>query len=87
MCRLPIAEWTNGLEQGLSTCEVVFMSKHTSRIGPMNEDDCRRKCSGDCKCLGYFYNKDTSKCWIAYDLHTLTRVGNSTHVGYIKALK
>jgi hypothetical protein len=64
-----------------------YMSKHTSGIGPMNEDDCRRKCSGDCKCLGYFYNKDTSKCWIAYDLHTLTRVGNSTHLGYIKAPK
>ncbi|KAJ6889775.1 hypothetical protein NC651_023500 [Populus alba x Populus x berolinensis] len=32
-----------------------YMSKHTSRTGPINEDDCRRKCSGDCKCLGYFY--------------------------------
>ncbi|KAG6758795.1 hypothetical protein POTOM_035256 [Populus tomentosa] len=41
----------------------------------------------DCKCLGYFYNKETSKCWIVYDLHTLTRVGNSAHVGYIKAPK
>jgi hypothetical protein len=23
-------------------------------------------------------------CWITYDLQTLTRVANSTHVGYIK---
>ncbi|CAK7333291.1 unnamed protein product [Dovyalis caffra] len=61
-----------------------YNSKYLSRSRAMNEDDCGKKCSSDCKCLGYFYNKDTSKCLIAYDLHTLTRVANSTHVGYIK---
>ncbi|CAK7327662.1 unnamed protein product [Dovyalis caffra] len=63
------------------------MSKYASGSGPMKEDDCGKKCSGDCKCLGYFYNKEISKCWIAYDLQTLTKVANSTHVGYIKAPK
>jgi hypothetical protein len=63
------------------------MSKYGSGSGAMKEDDCGKKCSSDCKCLGYFYNKDTSKCWIAYDLQTLTKVANSTHVGYIKAPK
>ncbi|KAJ6886747.1 hypothetical protein NC651_027182 [Populus alba x Populus x berolinensis] len=63
------------------------MSKYASGSGAMKEDDCGKKCSSDCKCLGYFYNKDTSKCWIAYDLQTLTKVANSTHVGYIKAPK
>ncbi|KAJ6770309.1 SECRETED GLYCOPROTEIN EP1 putative-RELATED [Salix purpurea] len=63
------------------------MSKYASGSGPMKEDDCGKKCSNDCKCLGYFYNKGTSKCWIAYDLQTLTKVANSTHVGYIKAPK
>ncbi|CAN6694183.1 unnamed protein product [Malus baccata var. baccata] len=33
----------------------------------------------------YFYNKDTSRCWIAYDLETLTKVASPTHVAYIKA--
>ncbi|CAK7327666.1 unnamed protein product [Dovyalis caffra] len=63
------------------------MSKYTSGSGPMKEDDCGKKCSSDCKCMGYFYNKETSKCWIAYDLQTLTKVENSTHVAYIKAPK
>ncbi|VFR02742.1 unnamed protein product [Cuscuta campestris] len=53
----------------------------------MKEVDCGKKCSSDCKCSGYFYNKETSKCSIAYDLLTVAKVENSTHVGYIKAPK
>ena len=60
-----------------------YMSKYT--IGNrVSEDSCGKKCTGDCKCLGFFYHKDTSKCWITYDLHTLTKVANSSHMGYIK---
>lgn len=61
-----------------------FMSKFTTGDS-LNEKSCGNKCSVDCKCLGYFYHKDTSKCWIAYDLNTLTKVPNSTHVGFLKA--
>ncbi|KAK3424484.1 hypothetical protein EUGRSUZ_F01233, partial [Eucalyptus grandis] len=61
-----------------------FLSKYTKGEGPMKEGDCGGKCSKDCKCLGYFYNRETSRCWIAYELKTLTKVDNSTHVGYIK---
>ncbi|KAF8024208.1 hypothetical protein BT93_F1415 [Corymbia citriodora subsp. variegata] len=64
-----------------------FLSKYTKGEGPMKEGDCGGKCSKDCKCLGYFYNRDSSRCWIAYELKTLTKVANSTHVGYIKAPK
>ncbi|CAN6558264.1 unnamed protein product [Malus baccata var. baccata] len=60
-----------------------FMSKYT-RGTAIKETDCGKKCTSDCKCLGYFYNQDTSRCWIAYDLKTLTKVANSTHVAYIK---
>ncbi|BFG29059.1 hypothetical protein CerSpe_153330 [Prunus speciosa] len=60
-----------------------FLSKYTSGIS-VKENDCGKKCTSDCKCLGYFYNQDTSRCWIAYDLKTLTKVANSTHAGYIK---
>ncbi|GAV91128.1 B_lectin domain-containing protein [Cephalotus follicularis] len=61
-----------------------FMSKYTSGAGPVKEIDCLKKCSSDCKCLGYFYHTLSSKCWVAYDLMTLTKVSNSTHLGYIK---
>ncbi|XP_039172006.1 epidermis-specific secreted glycoprotein EP1-like [Eucalyptus grandis] len=64
-----------------------FLSKYTKGEGPMKEGDCRGKCNKDCKCLGYFYNQETSRCWIAYELKTLTKVANSTHVGYIKVPK
>ncbi|XP_034212789.1 epidermis-specific secreted glycoprotein EP1-like [Prunus dulcis] len=61
-----------------------FLSKYT-RGSSTKEIDCGNKCTSDCKCLVYFYNQDTSRCWIAYDLKTLTKVANSTHVAYIKA--
>ncbi|KAH7544017.1 hypothetical protein JRO89_XS15G0086800 [Xanthoceras sorbifolium] len=62
-----------------------YMSKYNRGSGPVKVDDCAKKCTSDCKCMGYFYNQDTSRCWIAYDLMTLTKVSNSTHVGFIKA--
>ncbi|KAF3442416.1 hypothetical protein FNV43_RR16332 [Rhamnella rubrinervis] len=61
-----------------------FLSKY-NKGDSVKESDCGNKCSKDCKCLGYFYNQQTSRCWIAYELKTLTKVANSTHVGYIKA--
>ncbi|KAK8507419.1 hypothetical protein V6N13_141440 [Hibiscus sabdariffa] len=63
-----------------------FMTRYT-RGNAIKEGDCGKKCSQDCKCLGYFYNQQSSRCWVAYDLKTLTRVANSTHVAYIKAPK
>jgi hypothetical protein len=33
-------------------------SKHESGSGSMCEVECGEKCSSDCKCLGYFYNKE-----------------------------
>ncbi|EEF36764.1 epidermis-specific secreted glycoprotein EP1 [Ricinus communis] len=62
-----------------------FMSKYNKGNGPMKHDTCRNKCTYDCKCLGYFYNMESLRCWIAYDLKTLTKVANSTHLAYIKA--
>lgn len=60
-----------------------FMSKYNDGQR-LKEDECGKKCSKDCKCLGYFYHGQSSKCWIAYDLLTLDKVSNSTHLGYIK---
>ncbi|MBA0816625.1 hypothetical protein Gohar_001266 [Gossypium harknessii] len=63
-----------------------FMTTYT-RGNAIKQDECGNKCTKDCKCMGYFYNQETSRCWMAYDLKTLTRVANSTHVAYIKAPK
>ncbi|XP_007021733.2 PREDICTED: epidermis-specific secreted glycoprotein EP1 [Theobroma cacao] len=64
-----------------------FMSQYNEGQGPMKESDCGRKCTSDCKCLGYFYHRETSKCWIANELKTLAATSNSSHVGYIRAPK
>ncbi|TYH30015.1 hypothetical protein ES288_A01G059900v1 [Gossypium darwinii] len=61
-----------------------FMSQYNEGEG-IKESDCGRKCTSDCKCLGYFYHRETSKCWIANELKTLAKTSNSSHVGYIKA--
>lgn len=60
-----------------------FMSKFTTG-NTLTENNCGKKCTEDCKCLGYFYHKETSKCWVAHDLNSLKKSSNSTHVGYIK---
>lgn len=61
-----------------------FTSRYTKGDGPMKESECESKCTRDCKCLGYFYRTDWSRCWIAYELKTLIIVGNSTHLGVLK---
>ncbi|KAL5580071.1 hypothetical protein UlMin_012513 [Ulmus minor] len=60
-----------------------FLSKFNSGSA-LKESDCEKKCTSECQCLGYFYNQQSSRCWIAYDLMTLTKVDNSTHVGHVK---
>ncbi|GMH25569.1 hypothetical protein Nepgr_027412 [Nepenthes gracilis] len=61
-----------------------FMSKYAKGDGPMELGMCKGRCTKDCKCLGYFYHMETSRCWIAYGLKTITRSENSTHLGFIR---
>ncbi|KAL7129453.1 hypothetical protein ABFS83_13G067000 [Erythranthe nasuta] len=61
-----------------------FLTKYTRGSGPVKEEDCSKKCTSDCKCVGFFFNRAESRCWVVYDLATLTKVANSTHLGYIK---
>ncbi|KAK1439672.1 hypothetical protein QVD17_05492 [Tagetes erecta] len=60
-----------------------FMIKYT-RGDVTKQSQCESKCTSDCKCVGYFYHTDRSRCWIVYDLKTLTIVGNATNLAYIK---
>ncbi|KAL5738249.1 hypothetical protein ACOSP7_031010 [Xanthoceras sorbifolium] len=53
---------------------------------PMKFGECREKCNKDCKCLGFIYKEDTSKCLLAPLLGTLIKDVN-TSVGYIKYAK
>ncbi|XP_074293326.1 EP1-like glycoprotein 4 [Silene latifolia] len=61
-----------------------FSSMYNKGEGPMALALCQSKCSLDCKCVGYFYHLENSRCWIAYDLMTLTKSGNPKHFGFIK---
>ncbi|XP_047307610.1 epidermis-specific secreted glycoprotein EP1-like [Impatiens glandulifera] len=61
-----------------------FTSAYKDGAGPVKLADCRDKCSRDCKCLGFFYREDSSKCLLAPNLGTLVQVSNSAHVAYIK---
>ncbi|XWS10911.1 hypothetical protein CRYUN_Cryun38cG0039000 [Craigia yunnanensis] len=55
--------------------------------GPMKVEKCREKCSKDCKCLGFIYKEDKSKCLIAPVLGTLIKDVKTTSVGYIRYSK
>ncbi|KAI3843484.1 hypothetical protein MKW92_000636 [Papaver armeniacum] len=64
-----------------------FLSMSNEGEGPMKIDDCKKKCSKDCKCAAFFYRKDSSKCLVTNQLGTLTKViGSSSkqHVAFIK---
>ncbi|PIA30513.1 hypothetical protein AQUCO_05500059v1 [Aquilegia coerulea] len=64
-----------------------FTSEVTEGEGPVKVSECRGKCNQDCGCLGFFYREESSKCLIAYELGTLTKVANQSHVAYIKMSK
>ncbi|KAJ6800101.1 epidermis-specific secreted glycoprotein EP1-like [Iris pallida] len=53
----------------------------------VNVEECKKRCSSDCKCLGFFYWELESKCWFAPLLGTLAKVSNSSHVAYVKFVK
>ncbi|KAI3965056.1 hypothetical protein MKX01_013987 [Papaver californicum] len=61
-----------------------FSSPYDEGQGPMKVTDCRDKCSKDCKCAGFFYTEESSKCFSVPVLGTLIKDVNTSHVGYIK---
>ncbi|XP_026384736.1 EP1-like glycoprotein 1 [Papaver somniferum] len=64
-----------------------FLSMSNEGEGPMKIDDCKKKCSMDCKCAAVFYRKDTSKCLLTNQLNTLTKfIGSSDkdHIAFVK---
>ncbi|GJT30543.1 epidermis-specific secreted glycoprotein EP1-like protein [Tanacetum coccineum] len=88
--------WSNDCDVKLPSCNASsftyyelkgvdhFTVKYTSGTGRTSLANCKNKCTKDCKCLGYFYHTDIARCWTVNELKTLTRVGNSTNLAYIK---
>ncbi|KAI3853652.1 hypothetical protein MKW98_025169 [Papaver atlanticum] len=64
-----------------------FLSTSNEGEGPMKIDDCKKKCSKDCKCAAVFYRKDTSKCLLTNQLNTLTKVIGPSSKGHIAFIK
>ncbi|CAA7402354.1 unnamed protein product [Spirodela intermedia] len=62
-----------------------FLARYTTALNATGVDDCRRRCSADCKCLGFLFWEEASKCWLAPVLGTLDKVSNPKHVLYIKS--
>ncbi|KAK9674498.1 hypothetical protein RND81_12G236600 [Saponaria officinalis] len=61
-----------------------YSSRYNKGEGPMPISLCKIKCTLDCKCVGYFYHLENSRCWIVNDLMTLTKSNNPKHFGFIK---
>ncbi|CAI0554439.1 unnamed protein product [Linum tenue] len=88
-CRAPELGACGGKKGGFRYVEMAgidhFTAKYSRGDGPVTKESCAGKCGKDCKCKGYFYHTVSRRCWIAYELGTMIRVDNSTHLAYIKA--
>ncbi|KAK6917680.1 hypothetical protein RJ641_018431, partial [Dillenia turbinata] len=58
--------------------------EHNEGGGPMKIVESRKRCHGDCGCLGFFYGESSSMCLLVPEPDTLIKVDNTSHVGYIK---
>ncbi|KAI3979126.1 hypothetical protein MKX01_016951 [Papaver californicum] len=67
-----------------------FLNTNFEGEGPMKIGQCRKKCTKDCKCIAFFYRKDTSMCLLTNELNTLMKVHDSSstkRIAYIKYAK
>ncbi|XP_015065206.1 epidermis-specific secreted glycoprotein EP1-like [Solanum pennellii] len=64
-----------------------FTSDYNEGVGPIKISECKNRCNKDCKCVGFFYKQESSKCLVVPELGALVKVNNSSHVGYIKISK
>ncbi|XP_068645118.1 EP1-like glycoprotein 2 [Aristolochia californica] len=98
-CPLPqgLVGWSkNCLPPKISSCsgrfdyykvEGVEHFLSASGEGPMKITQCKDKCSKDCKCVGFMYKQETSRCLLVPVLGTLSKVENASHSVYIKIAK
>ncbi|CAI9087282.1 OLC1v1021319C1 [Oldenlandia corymbosa var. corymbosa] len=90
-CAAPVLPPCNKVGSKVDYYKVDGVEHYTSEFnpgsGPMSLAQCKDQCTKDCKCLGFFYKQESSKCLLVPDLGTLVKVPNSAHSGYIKISK
>uniref|UniRef100_A0A7N1A8S7 Uncharacterized protein n=1 Tax=Kalanchoe fedtschenkoi TaxID=63787 RepID=A0A7N1A8S7_KALFE len=64
-----------------------YSSEFSDGSGPVKLADCQKKCDSDCKCVGFFYKAESSKCLVVPELGTIVKVSNTSHAAYIKKSK
>ncbi|KAH7682117.1 alpha-D-mannose-specific plant lectins domain-containing protein [Dioscorea alata] len=61
-----------------------YLTMYNEGEGKVGFDECQKRCSKDCKCEGFLFWEETSQCWLAQAIGTLTKVSNAKHLAYIK---
>ncbi|KAJ0977357.1 hypothetical protein J5N97_012831 [Dioscorea zingiberensis] len=64
-----------------------YLSEYSEGEGRVGIEECKRRCSKDCKCEGFLFWEETSQCWLAQAIGTLAKVSKATHHAYIKTSK
>ncbi|OVA15171.1 Bulb-type lectin domain [Macleaya cordata] len=64
-----------------------FLNTYDSGERPVKIEECRKKCSNDCKCVAFFYRRNTESCLLASQLNTLIKNDDSEQVAFIKYAK
>ncbi|XP_031491897.1 G-type lectin S-receptor-like serine/threonine-protein kinase At5g35370 [Nymphaea colorata] len=68
-----------------------FEDSYSQAVNPLNGSsdisDCRKLCSANCSCLGYFYNSDFGSCFLVREVvGSLQRTGDKSMSGYLKTI-
>ncbi|KAG9456954.1 hypothetical protein H6P81_001462 [Aristolochia fimbriata] len=64
-----------------------FLSAWNEGEGRVTVTGCRDKCSKDCKCAGFVYKQESSRCLLVPVIGTLAKGENAAHSVYIKVPK
>ncbi|KAJ4820717.1 S-locus lectin protein kinase family protein [Rhynchospora pubera] len=64
-----------------------YVSTYAKGEEKVKVEECRRKCTMDCKCVGFLYWEKEGKCWLTNVLGTLKKVDDLSHVIFVKYLK
>ncbi|KAI3870129.1 hypothetical protein MKX03_021602 [Papaver bracteatum] len=94
-CKQPNIPSCNAANVGYYKLEAVNHFLNGGKVegeGPMDVNQCMKKCSDDCKCVGFFYRVDGSMCLRTTQLYTLVKLSddiesNKSHTAYIKYAK
>ncbi|KAI3954168.1 hypothetical protein MKW98_017992 [Papaver atlanticum] len=76
-CKLPSIPSCNASAANVGYYEVPGASDYrlqgnSDGEGPMRADECMKKCSNDCKCVGFFHRSDFT-CLLATQINTLAK--------------